>query len=192
MLPPQHKIDAPAHLILSSDPAWDQPRITSETLEDAQGDADPARMHPVFEYRSGLTRYDLSAQTTYRGEMRSALDYLTGEPVRFVLRRLGPLQLAAISDEVRIAMDRHRVRYLAGEVQSEAAPLAEIWVRCASLGLADIVGGDVPYIAAGQRPSEQTMSALMDAHGLEGLIEIGVAVWHISQPLSDREKKASG
>lgn len=173
MRPPAHRIDADAVLVLPTDPAWDHDRITRE-LEDL-GEDDP---HPVRDYLRGRTRYDLGA----RVGGASASDYLTGTPARFKLRRLSISQRAELEDKL----------FREAQVHGEAASYSSLWLQACRWGLRDIEGLSGIYLTrSGDQVSEETLRDLFDHYGglPAGISQIGIAVWRLSEPLRDDEKK---
>lgn len=177
MRPPQHRIDATPVLIRGDDPAWDWDRATPE-IESME----PGETHPLLEYIAGDTRCDIGAVSTWRGETVRARDYLLAnvEATKYTLRRLTIEELCEVQD----MFSRER-----GRSDSERA-YSRIWYTCARYGLAGIDGPGAPeYRAQGGRCSEQTLREVYDTKGLMAIAEIGAAVWRVSQPLSDAEKK---
>jgi hypothetical protein len=108
--PPQHRVDAPIVYIDQDDDAWDKARIEAEigaaaraqkawldererameageefTLEPPH---DAPEGHPVRLYQNGSTRSDLNAPVRWGGEDRLVTEWITGQPTRFILRRL--------------------------------------------------------------------------------------------------------
>lgn len=170
---PAHAIDSTPVYILPTDPAWDHDRIDEELAQAKKDGLD----HPLLAYQRGETRYDINA-----GEEGSRpVDYLKGKPARFLLRRLTVSQYANI----------HARQLREYRTHGSDGNFSEIYVDCARLGLAGIEDSPVEYMAAGTETSERTLRALFDRYGsLMAAIEpIGLAVWRLSQPLTDAEKK---
>jgi len=183
--PPNHRVNATPVLIINDDPAWDQERIAKDVAEataenerrkedeETPGDADQIDIgeHPYFRYQRGETRFDLDAQTPWRGTPLSASDYLLPgeEATRFVLRRLR-------------WNDYHRVLSLAG--QGNEAKL------CACrIGLVRVEG--CPDLRIDKDATYRSDDEMQQLHDLEPRLAllIGSAVWEASQPLRESEKK---
>lgn len=184
--PPRHRVDAPPVYIWEGDQAWKHDEIKAEEAEvrrinaereraalDAGADAweriDWSR-HPVALYRSGETRFDLTAATLWRGEMRTAMDWIdeSKAPVKFVLRR--------------VSWDEW---YLLSSVLS---PQRQCAMAC-QMGLV-AVENDKALAVDGDRKhrSDEEMQRLFNVHH-ELPVLIGGAVIKASKPLSDGEKK---
>lgn len=169
MKPPQHRIDATPTLILGDDPAWDMDRLEAELT--TQGP------HPWRAYIHGETRFDLHAEI-HGG---TAADYLrSGEqPTTWTLRRLGVANVARVQD------------MLTREVRSDAPnAMSAIWLECLRHGIAAVDGpGAVEIDERHGRLTEATLDRIFDAHGMDAISQLGAAIWTLSQPLSDAEKK---
>lgn len=165
MKPPQHRADAPPILILRDDPAWDFDRISDE-LKDGDGE------HPVEVYFSGASRYDVAT-------IREYLDP-DAEPTEYRLRRLPVARLARVQDMF------HR------EVVTDgSSSLYAVWVEAVTYGLESIDGpGELDLAHRGDKLSTASIQAIHDERGgLQTISEIGAAIFNLSQPPNDREKK---
>jgi hypothetical protein len=207
--PPQHSIEAAAGLtsvyILPGDPAWDQDRITREIeehytekvcgeckaavdrcacgAERGQGDKTISRheQHPVARYLNGETRYDLDAEFRVGNERVTVRSYLVGKATEFRLRRLSTIRVAEITG--LLSQSRTNTEL--------AMDYACRW------GVAAVENLDIPWKVRNGELSDETMSALYDCGtsengggGISMIVDIGLAVWRISQPLTYAEKKA--
>ncbi len=170
--PPQHALDATPVYVLHTDPAWDNDRIEREL------EADPEGQHPQVAYYSGATRFDLHAPAQWAGEETSAAEYLTGRAARFELRRLTVHKIAEIRDDIRRAINR----------DGAGAGLAAVFTKCAKHGLAGISDG-VEFDSRAGVVTDATLGQIYDEHGPDAIEAIGAAVWRLSQPLSDAEKR---
>ena len=175
MKPPAHRIDAQPVLVRATDPAWDLDRLDAEldSLDPAERSA-----HPWAAYMAAGTRYDLHADAGNG----SAADYLRpgSEPVAWTLRRLSVTQMARVQD------------MFSREIRREGeSSLYEVWVECVRCGLEDVTGPGAPRLE--HRQGKLTEASLSEIHdhcgGLAALAEIGAAIFHLSQPLTDAEKK---
>jgi hypothetical protein len=102
---------------------------------------------------------------------RTPAEYMTGAPTVYLLERLDPLDVARIKDII----DR----------DSASEALYSAFRR----GVADIEG-PISYDRRGGEVTRATMRAVYDsAGGLGGITAIGMAVWRLSAPLSEAEKK---
>lgn len=177
MRTPQHSIDATPVLVLPEDPAWDLDKIEAE-IEGL--DVEARQAHPYAQYQKGETRYDLHARVTWPGGEGSAADYLKDGGLRFVLQRLSVEHFAEVQDAFSRELQR----------EGEASSFVGVWVKAAKYGIAAIEGDPDVELPRGGRMREATLRAIVDKHGgLDTLTRIGLAVWRLSQPLSDAEKK---
>jgi len=168
MKPPQHRIDAPAVLILRDDPAWDFERVEAELEELGDDSAD----HPVTAYFRGATRYDTGAVESYLQSDK--------QPLRINIRRLPVDRLARVQD------------MFTREVSSDGeVSLYSVWVEAVLGGVVSIEGDGAPELD--HRHGKLTAGSLQRIHdelgGLQTISEIGAAVFNLSQPLTAAEKK---
>ena len=134
--------------------------------------------HPWTAYATGATRYDLHADSG-KG---AASDYLRpgAEPTRWTLRRLGAANMARVQD------------MFTREINTEgASSLMSVWLECVRAGVVDVTGPDAPRLD--HRHGKLTDASLDEIHdycgGLAAISELGAAIWRLSQPLTDAEKK---
>jgi hypothetical protein len=176
MHPPQHHIDASPILVLSSSENWDLDRVLAEL--EGLTEEEKAR-HPYRVYRSGDSRYSLTAKHTWEGGTNSPQEYLKPGAVQFHLRRHRLDHMAEVQD----AFDR--------EIKSDGpAAMLSVWLKSARYGVSKIVGADdIEWSGAGNVP-EHILRNIMDHHGgLPAISDVGAAAWMISRPLSEAEKK---
>ena len=174
--PPQHRADARAVYICQADEAWDEDRIEDEKRSMAEAGEDP-EMHPVAVYYSGETRYDMGARYPVCGEDRSPQDYIVaGEaPTKFGICALRSSEMYEVAD------------LLAAEKSNQAFLLA-----CRK-GLVSVEGAKIDCAGQGKK-------SRVTSKGIEDLLEfgsflpvdIGLAIWNLSQPPTEAEKKPSG
>lgn len=201
---PRHSISATPIYIAQTDPAWDRDRIKRENDEveaalsawresQTEGHDPPPRPpgheeRPINIYFSGESRYDLDARHPWRGEHVAARDYLTGDPTRFVLRRMSMTSFARVTDWIQ-----RRTKAEAESGRVDASEWNQIMLYCAQHGIADVQnleGFDLER--SGELVSEASIQVLHDVGGMALIEELGLAVFRLSQPLSKAEKKASG
>lgn len=178
MTPPQHSLDARPVYILSTDPAWNWDLIKQEKSE-----AEDEEVHPTDHYFAGNTRYDLRAPLKWQGVERSMTEYLEGTPVKIHLRRLRVSQMAVVSD---MLIEAHRDT--GEDNEDSAAPTTIVWEECVQHGIIKIEGSD----HVDERASGSDMErAIYDYHGgMLAIMGVGTAIWNLSRPMSDAEKKA--
>lgn len=167
---PQHRCDqTEATVILPDDDAWDHDRIKAEREKLADPDD-----HPVQQYWSGTSRYDLDAPVNFGGEVATARDYLdeTKRPEKYVIRRLQPEE-----------WERVQTAYEQDGVWRRATRLA------VEMGLVRVEGCPQPLqLNKRKRITADDIRYLFDQNLLA---PIGLAVYMHSRPLTAEEKKAS-
>ena len=172
--PPQHRVDAEIVYVLPFDDAWDKACIEAEIAAASEADRPD---HPVTEYHSGATRFDLGAMSSWGGTPCSARDYVDlSTAVQFRLRRLAPRQFARIQAQVEVG----------------TRPL-EAWIDSCKYGLDEVVCPDMATIKSQQGElSEVLIAKLCDDYGHDVVYLVGQAAYLASIPLTPREKKVSG
>lgn len=184
--PPRHRIDAPPIYIWEKDQSWKHDEIKAEEAEVKQINAERERAaleadaetwehlrwadHPVLQYRSGRTRFDLTAPLMWRGKQCSAMDWIdeSKSPVKFILRRLSWEEW-----------------YLLTSIMSDQRQCA---MAC-QMGLVRVEGDKALAVDEDRKQrSTEEMQRLFQVHP-ELPVLIGGAVIKASQPLDDREKK---
>lgn len=172
--PPQHRVDAGHTFILVDDDAWDVDKIDAEKKAMKEAGDDPGT-HPVEAYRECEGRFDLGAKTPVLGEERAAMDYLRAgvAPWKFDLVPLKSQNLCAVQD--LIAATRN----------------TEAWRLACLKGVRACDGFDIKPRGGGKhaRISEAGVEALCEEFGIGVLIELGAAVYNVSQPPTVAEKK---
>lgn len=209
---PRHRIDATPKFVSAYDPSW-RDRLDRELEEDDEAEIRaaqtaveraqkvargedlpeeppqrPKTMHPQRQYAAGLTRFDIDAPISYRGEDVRITDYLDGDQTYYVLGSLPPQEWYRIQGKLStaqlLAQQKQTVEFQ--EVANDAFFDAFKW------GLKGIENG--PEFSAGRDGgvSEQTMSEIMRSHPMGASIvhEIGAAVVAYNRALSEEEKKA--
>ena len=165
---PQHTPDATPWLISEKDDAWDHARINSEIAAHGLSEDE----HPFTRYQLAETRYDLDAPFTLPdGQTVPIRDYLRDEhpPARFKLRRLTPDEFATTQD------------YLLRGASSQA------YTYAAKVGLTGLEGIDGVTFKKRRGQLEPKLVELLHRAGV--LLEIGSAVYLLSKPLTEAEKK---
>jgi hypothetical protein len=166
---PQHSVTAAIRFISQTSDAWD----TSNVLEERKRMGARTDEHPIPQYFSGTTRFDLDAPADVDGEKRSAKSYLREgvHPRSWSLRRLGIREVARCEDMMGAA----------GALEAFA------------LG---VIGADnlPPGVAApGQGQTKRLLEAvvdeLADAVGMDEIFEVGAAVLKASRAPTPAEKK---
>lgn len=179
-MPPQHSVTAPIRFISRSDPAWDRERWETE-LADERLKPEEHDNHPIVQYFSGDTRYDLDAAGTvyeYDGEgakvptPRRPRDYLKPDsrPLTWHLRRLKMTQQAAIEDAPKHSADL--LGFTLGTTKLENGPD----------GL-EVVGAAGPL-------GNAVVDAVADRFGAEMVYEVGRAAIKASRAPTPAEKKS--
>lgn len=176
-LPPQHRADARHVFVSALDPAWDHDKIDSEKAKMADAKEDPEQ-HPFHRYGRGEGRYDLGAQYPVLGDQHSPSEYFKdGEkPAKFELAELDVREFYDVQDML-----------------GSSGGANKVWFKAALLGLIGCDGLDLPRSGSGsgKRVTEEGLGILKDIPESEGTLplEIGVAVWRLSQPATEAEKK---
>lgn len=174
MNPPQHRAGAKHIYVWDADPAWDLDKIESDrkAIDDAeQGGLE----HPVEKYYTGESRYDIDAEYQAPDGPKTARSYLKGTPTEFELR---PLEMREF----------YEVRGLLALGPSNAWKAG---LRALEHGLVGGEGPLAPKMDANGTIKEESLERLFKRdHNLP--IAIGNAVWLLSQPPNDAEKKPSG
>lgn len=175
--PPAHRVDAtPVYIDWELDKAWKKAELDAETAEINELNKDRPKVeriwlgdHPVTKYRFGETRYDIDAPVMWRGQMRSAADWVGEGAVRFILRRL--------------RWDRWY------ECQSIVNWVQRCVLAC-QLGLRRVDGDEAMEIDEDlERRTSEEMQRLFSIDPMLP-IRIGGAVLAASKPLDDGEKKS--
>lgn len=178
--PPQNRVDAPIIFVHPDDPAWDKARIAAEQAEMKKRGEKP-QDHPAARYQGGWNRYDLDAQGTVAGELKSPRDYIdeTKQPTMWRLRRLTALEWYEV----------HPL-WLKGRKNGEDAPVAACLLACV-MGLEKADNGpdlDRP----GGRLGNADIQRLHDwgqESEIDLVLAIGEAVYCASMPLTESEGK---
>lgn len=192
--PPTHRVDATPILILHEDPAWDHELIDKE-LEDAKAESERRKKaaaesgqkpelltlgdHPYLQYMAGATRFDLDAVCPFRGESKTASDYLRpdAQPTRFVLGRLGWDEHHRCMDVIKQGSDGYLkgCRYGLREIEN-----------CPELR----IDTDRAHRSDGELQMLTEFGQRLGMHPPESLpVKIGRAVLVASKPLTVAEKK---
>lgn len=161
--PPQHRADVPGVFIPRSDSSFDRDRYDRE-IELMKAEGKDIGQHPVEQYYSGVTRYDLQA---------GAQEYFTrDEPERCILRRLDWDQwhrvMGALEAGANVQAQLLACRYGVAAVENSTLRLAG---------------------AAAGMLTHEDMQQLFDADSALPSA-LGFAVWRYSRPLTESEKKA--
>lgn len=178
-MPPQHSVTAPIRFISRKDPAWDserwEPELAVEGLTPEEHD-----QHPIVQYFSGESRYDLDASgIVYERDgtgakvptPRKPREYLKPDsrPVTWHLRRLKMTQQAAIDD----------------------APKHSAELLGFTLGVTKLENGpdDLEIMGAAGPLATAVVDAVADRFGSEIVYEVGRAVIRASRAPTPAEKK---
>ena len=170
--PPQHRVDAPMRYIPPGD-HWDTDRALAEL------DGIPANnkdRHPIAQYRSGLTRFDLDAPGWDGKRPREYLKPGHPHPT-WMLRRLPVRELTACLDLV----EQGRTK--------EAHKLAF------QLGVKGLEGGPEGLVfqpAQGQACGEHELDQVAEYMGTGAIFDVGRAALAASQRPTRAEGKPFG
>lgn len=170
--PPQHAADATPFFISESDDAWDFDRIAAETKAMPKGE-----QHPVARYHAGETRYDLDATFTMGGQTVTVRDYLKGSPTVFELRRVRGVE----NRKTAVAF-------------GDGPAFQERMWSMTKLGVCEVRDGfdgaswDLQGGQRGMPLTDQDVQAIYDCDAML-VLSLGMAVFHVSQPLSEAEGK---
>ena len=160
--------------IPAEDPAWDDDLVDAdkEKMEAAGEDPDE---HPVQVYWMGQSRYDIGAKLPVCGEPKSVMDYLKKD-VPYTEFEMQPLKVR----------DFTRAQDLKDGTGNNQA-----WLFCVENGVTGV--GDLPIPTRGDGKRRRLTSDGLEALGRMGLVyELGLAVFLLSAPVSDAEKKLFG
>lgn len=166
---PQHSVTAAIRFISQTSDAWD----TSNVLEERKRMGARTDEHPIPQYFSGTTRFDLDAPADVDGEKRTPRHYLRdGIPARsWSGRRIGIREVARCDDLGGAA------GYL------EAFALAVIGADNLPPGVS------APSQGQTKRLPEAVVDELADAVGMDEIFEVGAAMLKASRSPTPAEKK---
>lgn len=146
---------------------WDYDRIDQETEKlKEQGEEE----HPIWAYMRGETRWDLGAPFQCLGASVTPRDYLGPGFTPFELSRLGVDMF-------------HQARDLA-----DACGVNKMAEFCCKYGVVDAPGWDFTRTRDGCLTA-RCMQQLHDCGAPELVRELGLAVFNLSKPLTNAEKK---
>jgi len=159
--PPQHRIDDQAVFIAEEDDAWDHERIDREARESGRDE------HPVVRYWNGETRYQLTP------EVKGYIDD-TKRPESFTLKRIAArrfMQIQSLINSEEKRFEGYLEAFKSGLDGAENIPVK----------LKMLANGEV---------SEDAIDKVCEVMGPGIIMEVGVAAYIASTPLTEPEKKA--
>jgi hypothetical protein len=168
-MPPQHSVTAAIRFITQGNDAWD----TSNVVEERKRLGVRTDQHPIPQYFSGETRFDLDAPSEVDGEMRTPRSYLREgvQPRSWSLRRLGIREVARCED----------IGGTAGALEAFAL---------AVIGAENLPpGSPTPVQGQTKRLFDNVVDELAEHVGMDEIFEVGAAAMKASRAPTSAEKK---
>ncbi len=160
--------------IPAEDPAWDDDLVEADKERMKEAGESPEE-HPVQVYWMGQSRYDITAKLPVCGEPKSVADYLKSDVAHTEFEIL-PLKVRdyAMAQDLR-----------------ESSKSNQGWLFCIEHGLNGV--GELPIDTRGDGKRRRVTADGLETLGRMGLTyELGLAIYLLSAPVSDAEKKLFG